>query len=100
MNNANIDFELEVNEIFEIEFQSNSSTGYSWVWVNVLSNSTVEKMETVFVNDHSEILGCSSTEVWKFKGLAVGLVKLEFEYKRAWLECSTIETKEIYVRVL
>jgi len=96
----NVDFELEINDIFAIEFQSNSSTGYSWVWVNMESDSIVEKMETVFVNDHPVILGCSNTEVWKFKGLAVGLVKLKFEYKRAWLECSAIDTKEVYVRVL
>jgi predicted secreted protein len=100
MDKTNIDFELEINEIFTIEFQSNSSTGYSWMWVNMQSNSIVEKMETVFVNEHPEMSGRSSTEVWGFKGLAVGIVELKFEYKRAWLECSTIETKEIYVRVL
>lgn len=100
MNKRKINFELRINETFTLEFQNNSSTGYSWVWVNGEANSIVEKVETVFINDHPERVGTTGIEKWTFKGLERGFIKLKFEYKRAWLESSSIEVKEISVRVL
>lgn len=100
MNKRKINLELRINETFTLEFQNNSSTGYSWVWVNSQANSIVEKIETVLINDHPERAGASGIEKWTFKGLGTGFIKLKFEYKRAWLESSSIETKEISVSVL
>ena len=93
------DYEIEVNESFQVEFDSNPTTGFSWKWTNKQNVSIVESKGSEYVPSVPVRPGSGGKEIWKFKGRQSGSDTLTFQYGRSWEETEVISTKNINVKV-
>jgi len=93
------DYEIAVNESFQLELDSNPSTGYSWKWTNKQSVSIVETLDEEYIPSAPALIGSGGKEIWKFKGLKGGTDTIKLEYCHSWDPKSTVDTKEITVKV-
>ncbi|MBN2572339.1 MAG: protease inhibitor I42 family protein [Ignavibacteriales bacterium] len=98
-NLLNEGFEIEVNQTFQVELISNVTTGYSWTWTNKDSVSILDTVGYEYVLDKPILMGSGGKEIWTFKGFQKGETKILFEYRRPWESNSTIDKKEIFVKV-
>jgi predicted secreted protein len=97
----------KVGNEFEIKLEGNPTTGYSWYLKSLdkASNAIVSPVNLNSNNStanyiqypkNAEEVGVGGTFNFKFKGVANGQTKLNFDYKRPW-EDTPIETKEYSV---
>jgi predicted secreted protein len=93
------DYEIAVNDSFQIELVANHTTGYAWVWTNREGVNITDTIDYEYIIDHPDTAGSGGKEIWKFKGIKTGLDSVKFEYKRSWDPNSTIDSKNIVVRV-
>jgi len=93
------DYEIKVNESFQVEFDSNPTTGFSWKWTNKQNVSIVESKGSEYVPSVPVRPGSGGKEIWKFKGRQSGSDTLKFQYVRSWDETSGNSTKIITVKV-
>ena len=93
------DYEISVNQSFQIELAANPSTGYSWKWSNQQAISIVDTAGINYVGDNPGLTGSGGKAIWKFKGKKTGVDTLKLEYCRSWEPNSTVETKKIVVKV-
>ncbi len=96
---TNADYEIAVNEQFQLNLISNPTTGYSWKWVNEQAVKVVHSSDKSFVSDTPVLVGSGGKEIWKFKGITTGVDTIKMEYCRSWEPNSTLNTKTIIVRV-
>lgn len=95
----NPDYEISVDESFQLNLASPSTDGgYRWVWNNNQS-SIIDSINFSYAIDNPDVVGSGGTETWVFKGIKSGIEKIEFEYKRPFEMNSTIQTKEIVVKI-
>lgn len=89
------------NKTFEVSLPSNSTTGYSWKWINKNPTSFVDTISKTYIATKykEEIAGSGGNEIWKFRVNAVGIDTLKFEYCRSWEPNSTIETKKFIIKI-
>jgi inhibitor of cysteine peptidase len=99
--NIKSDFEIRNNETFDISLNSNPSTGYSWKWVRNIAKSKVDSISTTYQQEQSnpKRVGVTGKQIWKFKANEKGIDTLTFEYCRSWEPNSTVETKNIIVKI-
>jgi predicted secreted protein len=93
------DFEIAVNDQFEIELTSNSTTGYSWQWANREAVEIIDSVGHEYIADRPQLTGSGGREIWKFLGVRPGIDTIKMEYLRPWDANSTAETKKVVVRV-
>ncbi|MBN1638987.1 MAG: protease inhibitor I42 family protein [Ignavibacteriales bacterium] len=93
------EFEVSIDEIFEIELASNATTGYGWVWKNKSIKSIVDSVEHKYMGSNSNAMGAGGTEVWKFMGISEGEATIRLEYCRGWSPNSTVNVKEYLIKV-
>lgn len=93
------EYEIAVNESFQIELESNPSTGYAWKWTNQQSVSIVDALDVEFLPGIPGSIGGGGKEIWKFKGIKSGIDSIQMEYCRSWDTKSATATKEILVKV-
>lgn len=70
--------EVPAGETFNIVMETNPSTGYQWQIVSELSN--VEFISTEYTTDEPVLAGSGGVDVWTFKALSNGEVKITFGY--------------------
>jgi len=92
-------YEIAVNDSFQIELDSNPTTGFAWKWTNRESGSIVESTSTDYIPDAPASTGGGGKEIWKFKGLESGTDTIKMEYCRPWDTTSTVKTEDITVTV-
>ncbi len=97
--NINADYEIGLNESFQLDLVSNPTTGYSWRWTNKQSVSIVDTFDYSFIPDSPILVGSGGKEIWKFKGIKSGVDSIKLEFCRSFEPNSTIDTKEIVVNV-
>ena len=95
----NTDYQIAVNESFQIELNSNPTTGYSWKWTNKDAVKIVETFDFQFKIDEPVLAGSGGKEIWKFKGLKSGTDTIRLEYCRPWDPSSTAASKNLVVTV-
>jgi len=93
------DYEIAVNESFQVELDSNPTTGFAWKWTNKESVSIVDSTGTEYVPDTPALTGGGGKEIWKFTGLKSGTDTIKLEYCRPWDTTSTANTKNVTVKV-
>jgi len=93
------EYEIAVNESFQIELDANPTTGYAWKWTNQQSVTIVDTFDFEFIPGTPGSIGGGGKERWNFRGLSSGTVSIKMEYCKSWDPKSTIELKEIIVRV-
>jgi len=75
------DYEISVNELLDVSFESNPSTGYGWFWSNREKSSVVDSVDCVFHPRYPDMMGSPGIEIWTFKGIARGTDTLKFQYR-------------------
>ena len=95
------DIEIFKNETFDISLNSNPSTGYSWKWVRNNAQSKVDSISTTYqqAQFNPKMVAIPGKQIWKFKANEKGTDTLTFEYCRSWEANSTVETKNIIVKI-
>ncbi len=93
------DYEISVNESFTLNLESNSSTGYSWLWTNRQSVSIVDTINQSYNQVDTSLIGGAGEELWEFKGIEYGTETIKMEYCRSWEDNSTTQSKEFVVTV-
>jgi inhibitor of cysteine peptidase len=93
------EYEIKVNESFQVEFDSNPTTGFTWKWANEQNVSIVESEGSEYSTSVPVRPGSSGKEIWKFKGKQKGSDTLKFQYSRSFDEISVVSTKTITVKV-
>ena len=98
-NSTIYNYEVSVDEQFQVDLISNPSTGYSWVWINKQAVSIIDSIGFNFIPDTPVMAGSGGTEIWTLKAVSRGIDTMKFEYCRFWEPNSTIDTKSIVVKV-
>jgi len=93
------DYEIAVNDSFQLELDSNPTTGYRWEWTNKESVSIVGTLDNKYVSGSPASAGSGGKEIWKFKGLMSGIDTIILEYCRSWEPNSTVDKKTITIKV-
>ena len=93
------EYEIAVNESFQIELDSNPTTGFAWKWTNKQSDSIIDTFDFEFIPGTPGLIGGGGKERWSFRGLSSGTATIKMEYCQSWDTKSTMESKEIIVRV-
>ena len=97
--NMKTNYEIAVNESFQVELDSNPTTGFGWKWTNKQSVSIVDSTGNEYIPNTPVLMGSGGKERWKFKGIKPGTDTLRLEYCRAWDPTSTVSSKEFIVTV-
>jgi Chagasin family peptidase inhibitor I42. len=94
-------YEIGVNSTVEFQILENSDGGYRWQWINRSKCAEVDSIgfRTQSTNSDPNICGAPVNAIWTFKGLKAGIDTLKFEEKRSFEPNSTIETKEVVIKV-
>ena len=97
--NNHTDYEIAINGHFQLELESNPTTGYSWQWKNKSSVSIVDTFNYQYIPSNPGLMGSGGIELWSFKGVRPGLDSIKLVYRRFWDSNFTVRTKTIVVRV-
>ena len=97
--NIKTDYEIMINDSFQIDLESNPTTGYSWKWKNKSAVSIVDSFTYQYIPSKPALMGSGGVERWSFKGIKPGVDSIQLVYCRSWDSTSTVRTKTIVVRV-
>ena len=78
--------DVSVGEEFEIELESNPSTGYEWTMTTRPDEAILGLTRDEFVPSDSTAVGAPGKHIWRFKALAAGKTTIVLEYARSWEE--------------
>jgi predicted secreted protein len=95
---VNSSYEIKKGQDFEVSFNGQSGTGYSWIWVNESNNQHLKLKD----NDNhacSAAAGGNNVESFRIEGTAVGNDSVVMKYAQSWDSTSMAEKKVIYVTV-
>ncbi len=94
-------YEISINEEFQIDLESNHTTGYEWEWANNQRIDIVESISQKYVADSNplRLSGVGGTEVWKFKGVKSGVDSIIMKYRRPWEADTEMDSTVIKVKV-
>jgi len=101
-NNIKADYQIAVNESFQVNLVATGNDGgYRWAWLNKKSITIVDSIDYDFILNNTDTLlnGDGGTEIWIFKGKKIGTQIIKLVCKQPWDPNSTIETKNIIVKV-
>jgi predicted secreted protein len=94
-----VDYQISLNEQFQLDLVSNHSTGYSWKWTNKQTVTIVDSVDCSYVCDTPVTVGSGGKEIWNFKGIKSGVDTIKLAYCHAWDSNSTVDSKKIVVKV-
>jgi len=102
----------EMNEInvtkgedFEITFDSNPSTGFSWALAEDLDEQMIQELDNVYGSNTSDngenppLVGSGGTETWTFKALEKGEATIKMKYCQPFDSNNPVEVKTFLVRI-
>ena len=92
-------YEVNKNDTFDVSLYT--SPGFYWRWVKTPTDVVVELIDTSFILTKvpEKIIGSGGNDIWKFKGKESGIYTLTFESYRPGTPNSTLETKNITVKI-
>ena len=82
-------------EEFSISLVSNATTGYRWKMTLPEEQKIVKSLGSEYVAPQRTMMGAPGEEVYKFKAVTPGKIKIDFVYKRSW-ESETAPTRKIF----
>ncbi len=84
--------------MFAISLESNQTTGYSWSVAESQDNARllILNMEYMQKPNEGKVVGAGGVEVWRFKAISSGTVKLNFYYSRSWEKDQTAAKTIVY----
>ncbi|MBS2100625.1 protease inhibitor I42 family protein [Carboxylicivirga linearis] len=93
------DYNIDLGDEFTISLKSNSTTGYSWQWVNKQSVEAVDSVDWRYTTLNTNLIGAGGTEKWSFKGIKSGVDTLKMIYSRPWEAESAVDSVYVIVKV-
>lgn len=92
--NTSNSIEAKNGENFEINLESNPTTGYSWVPEFDKNYLELANKDFVQQNTDKQVVGAGGTEKFQFKALKTGETKINFYYIREWeIDVAPIDQK-------
>lgn len=76
--------EIAVGQSLEVRLPSNPTTGYQWTSNKLHKGPLREARPPAFQVPTSNLLGAGGTQVFSYRGVAPGTVRLSFDYARSW----------------
>jgi inhibitor of cysteine peptidase len=73
-----------VGEVFSIKVASNRTTGYAWSVSEISDSGQVAILGSEYIAPEEGRVGEGGDDVWKFKAVGKGTVKLIWNYTRPW----------------
>ena len=99
-NGGSID--MEVNDLVNIELESNPTTGYGWFLSEETDGSIIALTDSEFIEPKKDkkIMGAAGLELFTFKAVSNGKTSIILNYERPWEEVvEPLEVFEINVSV-
>ncbi len=99
-NGGSID--MEVNDLVNIELESNPTTGYGWFLSEETDGSIISLIDSGFIQPKKDkkLMGAGGYEVFSFKAVSNGKTSIILNYERPWEEeVEPLEVFEITVSV-
>ncbi len=93
------DYSISIHEEFQLEMESNATTGYSWKWMNHKAESIVDSIGFSYTVNYPDLMGSPGKEIWKFRAIQIGTDTLHFVYRRPWDKNAIARTKDVVVEV-
>ena len=93
------DYSVTIQEEFQLEMESNATTGYSWKWMNHKAVSIVDSIGFSYTVTYPDRMGSPGKEIWKFRAIQSGTDTLHFVYRRPWEKNAISRSKDIVVEV-
>jgi len=89
---------VNTGDVFAISLESNQTTGYSWSVAESQDNAklSILNMEYMQKPNEGKVVGTGGVEVWRFKAISSGTVKLNFYYSRSWEKDQTAAKTIVY----
>lgn len=91
--------EVEAGQEFNIEMDSNPTTGYRWELGNPLDEKVLHLAGFHYIRENTALAGSGGKEQWTFKAVGPGRAKIQLQYVRPWEE-DTPPAKEKTVEVI
>ncbi len=81
---SDTEINASLGEQFTITLSSNKTTGYSWSAGMIADNSQVVVTGIEYTSSVDAKIGEGGSEIWHFKAVATGSVKIKMYYARSW----------------
>lgn len=75
---------VSVGEKFEIDLESNATTGYSWQGNEVYDEEMLQLVNSQYLPAQTDRVGAGGKQVYLFQALKAGNTKVNLTYKRSW----------------
>jgi len=91
--------ELKSNQILSLEFDSNATTGYTWVIASPGDKTVLRKIgKDQYIQD-SDRVGSGGIQIFRFEALKKGTTEIVFEYRRTWEEMKPAKQYKVKIIV-
>jgi inhibitor of cysteine peptidase len=91
-------YEITIGENFDIELESNPTTGFRWI--PTFDSAFLELVDNSFIlNEQKNLAGAPGIEVFTFKGIAKGITEIYLNYERPWEEKTPEQEKVVLVQI-
>ncbi len=77
--------EIAVGGSLTVTLESNASTGFQWVLVNIGDETVLKKTSNTYeAPEDTSMVGAPGKEIWTFKALKKGTSTIAMEYSQPW----------------
>jgi inhibitor of cysteine peptidase len=90
---------VNTGEQFSISLESNPTTGYNWAVKIAEGADKILIIGSEFAKSNSDKPGEGGEQLWRFKAISTGEVKLELSYIRPWEKEEPVKTLTYNVKV-
>ena len=75
---------VSVGDQFEIDLDSNETTGYSWTDNEIYAKEMLQLVNSQYLPGQTDRVGAGGKQVYLFKALKAGDTQITLTYKRSW----------------
>jgi inhibitor of cysteine peptidase len=98
--NSGEEVQVDPADRFEVQLESNPTTGYSWVLDEESTGGVISLEDDEFVEPDSDLVGAPGTQVFTFEAVESGTTTLRLEYVRPFEDDPVAEqTMELVIEV-
>jgi inhibitor of cysteine peptidase len=90
---------FKAGDKFSISLDSNPSTGYTWAICITDGSENLLILNSEFASPRPPVPGQGGTQIWHFKILSPGNIKIEFRYMQPWSDEEPAKTLVFKVKV-
>jgi len=88
--------ESKAGRRFEVSLESNKSTGFEWQFEMDPPSGIARMVKYEYRLKYPRMIGQGGEEIWSFRALAAGTVRITFKYRRPWEKKAAAEREVVY----